>query len=290
MKKNVAGVVIFYNPNTDLVISNLQSYLHEVGCLYIVDNSDQLIDYNLQHYIDSNKTIKYISLGKNKGIACALNVGLNAAVNDGYKWAITMDQDSLLFKNTINKMYNYAINIHAGKLGLVSALPQVHDNQPISNVEFENVNSTITSGSLMNLEAFIHVNGFEEKLFIDYVDNIYCFNLRTFGYDVILCNKICFKHSLGEIKQHSFFGIKMFVSHHNHIRRYYITRNRLYYQERFSNSLFNDKFNNTKDVIKIILFEQDKLIKLINIIRGYLDFRRGIFGKYEERYKSMSIN
>ena len=97
----IAAVVVLYNPNQDN-IDNINRYLNIIDKIYVVDNSED----NIIRISDSEK-IKYIKYGENKGMAKALNEGSINAINDGYKWLLTMDQDSKITEENIKDMLDY---------------------------------------------------------------------------------------------------------------------------------------------------------------------------------------
>ena len=97
----LACVVVFYNPSDDN-ISNIDAYKGVVDKVYVVDNSDDDIVR-----LKDDKVIKYIKLGKNLGIAKALNIGAENAINDGFKWLLTMDQDSKITKQNVLDMISF---------------------------------------------------------------------------------------------------------------------------------------------------------------------------------------
>ena len=102
MKNDVAILIILYNPQNDFFINNLN-----IDCKYIVvDNTiehDKFFVNKLLNY----SNLDYIPLYDNMGIAKALNIGALKAVELGYKYIITMDQDSLLTKQVFNELINF---------------------------------------------------------------------------------------------------------------------------------------------------------------------------------------
>src|SRR5690606_22933163 len=85
----------------------------------------------------------------------------------------------------------------------------------------------ITSGTLLNLKSFVHVGKFDERLFIDGVDDEYCFRLQKSGYKVIQFENILLNHRLGKEVQVRNFGVGRKVTRNvfSAIRLYYMVRN-----------------------------------------------------------------
>ena len=96
----VAGIVVLYNFNKK-VVENIRTYTKYCEIVYAIDNSDK--KNNLLEELNKIENLEYISLGENKGIAKALNVGIEKAKENGYKWALTMDQDSYFTENLLDK-------------------------------------------------------------------------------------------------------------------------------------------------------------------------------------------
>ena len=82
-----AGIVVF-NAEKERLENNISRLKKQVKDVYIFDNSNVSDgDYD---------GVTYLSENKNCGIAYALNRIMEQAKADGYKWLITMDQDSLI--------------------------------------------------------------------------------------------------------------------------------------------------------------------------------------------------
>lgn len=276
----IAAVVILYNTNNNIV-NNISSYIDFVDKIYLIDNSD-FSNSNLFEDYQFNGKLHYHSNNGNLGIATALNIGCELALKNGFKWVLTMDQDSKFAKlseaaknqilnctdNTIALFYpNYEIE------GVLYDKYIREDNEPIV---------VMTSGNFINLDIYAKLKGFEDKLFIDYVDVDYCLKVRGAGYKIANLSDLILIHELGFSKHISILNMKMIVTNHSKLRRYYITRNRLFVRKKYKN--ISAVFNKTEkrvfmnDILKIIFFEQDRIQKLKSIIRGYIDYRKDNFG------------
>ena len=98
----IAAVVVLYNPDS-VVMGNLNSYINQVDKLYAVDNSEN-INSMLVEKIKCIKDAEYISNAKNLGIAAALNIGAKKAIEEGFEFLLTMDQDSRISENFADEM------------------------------------------------------------------------------------------------------------------------------------------------------------------------------------------
>jgi rhamnosyltransferase len=119
----ISAVTILYNPNKR-AIESINSYIHQVEHIYLIDNSTQKIDSSLyQFIIDNHNKINIFSLGKNYGIAYALNKGTQLAIRDNNEWILTMDQDTIVCPYLIEQ---YVLFIHKhNELNIGILSPQI---------------------------------------------------------------------------------------------------------------------------------------------------------------------
>jgi rhamnosyltransferase len=82
-------------------------------------------------------------------------------------------------------------------------------------------------------------------------------------------------HNLGDTKQHILLRSNVMATNHNYIRRYYITRNRLYTYKKYFHSekewIKEDFIATAKEFIIILLFEQNRGKKLGSMFKGLFD-------------------
>jgi len=280
----LAGVVVLYNPN-ETVLKTIQSYLPALEMLFVVDNSDQKND-ELANRIQKLPHTTYIDNQGNQGIAHALNVGAQLAITKKYQWLLTMDQDSTASPGMLELMCAFIANHPVEKVGILSPFHSLNGEKPPTHSEVETVLTTMTSGNLLNLSAYQAVGPFEEKLFIDYVDHEYCLRLHRHGYAIMQLNTAILQHQLGNFQESTVAGHTVGYTNHNHVRRYYITRNRLYVANKYKDfATFSEREKREfwLEIRKILLFERDKYRKLQSIAKGYRDYKRGTFGKISTR-------
>jgi rhamnosyltransferase len=276
----INGVVVLYNPE-ETIIDNITSYLDNVEKLYIIDNSESKNTELINEIVSISKKCIYIDNNGNQGIAHALNVGARLAIENGADWLLTMDQDTSFSENDLIKIQEELLAVDSTNTAIVSPSHYLGDDiKPFYN------EIVMTSGNLLNLHLFQKIGEFDEKLFIDSVDTEYCLRIYSMGYKIKRISSIILKHNLGDIKKYKICGIKFRPTNHTFIRRYYIVRNRFYTWDKYKN-LYPafvkwEKIATFKQLIKIILFEKDKLKKIIFSFRGYFDYRKGRFGKYEK--------
>ena len=275
-----AGVVVLYNPS-DNVKENIESYLPNLNKLYVVDNS---INKDNTNKLPKSKKIEYINNHKNLGIAKALNIACQKALDEGFDWILTMDQDSKFKGENLDKLMEYVKNIKEEQIGIVTPYHLIETQVPRSKLQVEHPIEVMTSGNLLNLKAYNKVGGFKDWLFIDCVDIELCMNLRVHNYDIIRLNYLELEQHLVDSKFHLILWKKVVSSNHNYIRRYYIARN-CYYIHKMYHEYFPEYCNFIKNGIKyqvrnILVLEKDKFRKIRSIIRGIKDFKNGVKGEY----------
>ena len=275
----IAGVVTLYNP-TDEDIKNIDTYLGDIDRLYIVDNTE---GHDNKKRLPKSEKIEYIFKNENLGVATAMNMGAKKALKAGYKWLLTMDQDTTFKKGVIAKMKEVVLTKDMSKVGIVT--PWHHtkliDKKP--ETEYDDPHDVMTSGNLVNLDIWKKIGGYKDFLFIDGIDIEYCMNLHKNGFKILRINSIEIDHNLGDIFYKNIRGRLFLCTNHSAIRRYYIMRNYHYIKDMYVDidpsycySLISQRHN----MIGVILFEKDKINKIKMYLRGLKDYKKGIKGKY----------
>lgn len=276
----VAGVVVLYNPKLD-VIENIDSYLNQIDFLYIIDNSEKKSNF-ISEYFQSVEKIEYLFNNYNFGIAAALNIAANKAISRGFIFLLTMDQDSKAPANMINSLLEVARNNK--NVGIASPL---HSNKYGTHLAkkdpVEKVIIAMTSGNLLSLEAYKKLGQFNEEYFIDYVDIEYCFRMHRYGYEIIRLNDVILEHNEADLSARKIFNRTYYPHNHKPFRLYYKTRNLLYLREKYKNiapHLLKTEYDSfIRTVIKIILFENERIVKLKMILSGITDYFKKKKGK-----------
>ena len=105
-------------------------------------------------------------------------------------------------RKQIIEEYNKYLDEH--KLG--SLCPQCVDRNfksELNNEDVIEVDKCITSASLVPVSAWNDVGGFNEELFIDFVDHDFCAKLKEHGYRILQIGSVKLSHELGKGKKYS---------------------------------------------------------------------------------------
>ncbi len=279
MCMKLAGVVVLYNPDQK-VINNINSYIDELDALYLVDNSSADNSTLFMH-----EKVEYIPLRKNTGIAHALNVGAKKAIDHNFHYLLTMDQDSMFEKDALKNMKSIIdADDEKDQVGIYSPFHKTAISEPVPEELFTSPLVVMTSGNIINLDIYKCVEGFKEWMFIDCVDFEYGLNVRKHGYTIKQINTVFLDHELGDYEIKYVFNKKIFCDNHSALRRYYIVRNSFYLYD-----MYHDDYPDyCQAVVKqakqsffyATVFEKHGFKKLIYMIRGYIDYRKGKKGAY----------
>lgn len=267
----IPGVIIVYNANLRDVISNLRTYIDVLDVLYIFDNSDNGI--HCKRELNENFTnIEYISFNENKGIAFALNYCADIAFEAGYEWLLTMDQDSSFISADCFRTYLLSI-----KENLTDEVAFFSPLYP----EESGMDRFFTSGSVMNLQAWQSIGKFDEKLFIDEVDGDYIYRLLAANFKLIKIKTVELNHKLGDRCSKQIFGKTLCSDNHSGLRKYYITRNRVYLFKRRPKMRKFYLYDSIYKFISFILVETNRFNKITMIIIGMFDGLFNNMGRYK---------
>lgn len=273
----LGGCVVLYNPGRD-VISNIASYLPFLEKLVVVDNSKLRLP--IVDEIASIPIVEVISMGGNKGIASALNAGCRRLIEEGFTCALTMDQDSVFPLECAQEILGQ-IERHLVRYSLVGL--NFNSEQGTDPTEIVETRYWLTSGNFIDLKAFEVVGGFNEALFIDYVDIEFGHRLMQAGLKECYLKNFSLRHSIGDPIEIRLAGKTFYAMNHSPIRYYYRYRNsrylhgldRAFYRSKYLRELFIN-------IPKMLLFERERAAKLKMIRRGLMDGRAGVLGPYEE--------
>lgn len=279
----IAAVVVLYNPDKS-ILHNIYTYIDDLDTLYAVDNSDQKQSDTIGSLL-KNPKIHYINNNGNQGIAHALNIGANKAIEMGYKWLLTMDQDSS-FNPVIFKKYLECFQQIPNPDEIAILSPNyLRANNIESSCLFSEKLTTITSGSLLNLHLYTTIGEFNEALFIDEVDHEYCLRAHLHNYKVIQFNTIFLEHQIGNPIKINLLGKTQYRNIHSPIRHYYMTRNNLHmlskYHNKFPGYIRDHIWKVFKTLIFALIYGEKKRIRFKYILEAIKDFLSGKMGKYE---------
>lgn len=280
--EKISGVVILFNPELK-TIEYILSYLPHIDKLYVTDNSSNRSAISAE-ITKLDKTV-YLHDGENLGIAKRLNQACKLAIEDGFEWLLTLDQDSSFAPEDISAYVTCIKDLPKKQQIAVTGVTFIEKTGSSINCNYKEVTGLITSGSIIHLNLFDQVGGFDEALFIDQVDFEYCFRAILKGFRIIQFENIFLNHSLGELSVHrslkSFKNTKR--SLHSPVRIYYMTRNYFYIRKIYKKDFKAEISAIKKDLLNRIknnlLYNKKRKLILKFFILGLIDFKRNRMGK-----------
>lgn len=273
MADNLIAGIVTYNPDMKRLKENIDAVYNQVVQLVIVDNSSLNIDSIISLGNEYNK-VNLVCNNENLGIAMALNQEMEYAKKHGFEWMLSLDQDSICPENFCEQLMEFcdaedniaivAPVIQDKNMGMVGHCPE-------GNYGF--VRSCITSGAIVNVAAWEECGRYDESMYIDSVDIEFCYRVRKFGYKVLQTPKVLLIHEIGNGRCRRFLIWKVKIMGHTAFRKYYISRNNVYYPLKHKLFLFviRGYFRNIRNIIFVLLYEDKKKSKLSSIFSGTVD-------------------
>lgn len=245
MDKCICAVIVTYQPDFAVLQELLRRIRQQVSAILIVDNTTWRNPDTILSVIGETA---YITMGGNKGVACAFNAGIDWARDRGCSHVLLMDQDS-------QPCYMMTECLSAGEDRLleqgfkVAAVgpnysdPRYQVIRPFSRTEkwrfrryqckgddgpeFIQSDFVISSGSLIRIAVFDVVGNLDEDLFIDYIDMEWGLRASSLGFSSYGVCSAGLDHSLGEDAITFWFLKTWSVPLHKAFRHYYCFRNAL---------------------------------------------------------------
>lgn len=143
---------------------------------------------------------------------------------------------------------------------------------------YDYIDRCITSASLTSVDTWKKVNGFWEYLFIDFVDHDFCAKCKKLRIKIMRVNSVTLLHELGNGEHHTFLGRRVTALNHSPFRKYYMVRNWLIYMHEHREVIDYKKERNSYQFfyLKTLLFEEKKMEKLVQMLKGRRDGKRFI--------------
>jgi rhamnosyltransferase len=283
----VCAVVVSYNPHLTF-LANMAALSPQVNHVVVVDNGSRGEAEEYLRTLEARPGYTVIRNHQNLGIAVALNLGVKYALEEGFDWIATFDQDSQVSDGFIVLMLEtYEQAPHPEAIAIIA--PNCVDRDSgccLKALRAGNgkVLTAMTSGSMMPSRAIQMLGPFDASLFMDYVDIEFCLRARHKGM-LIFQSPAILSHALGRITHHRILGIVCKTTNHSAARRYYITRNRLRLLIEYAADwpwAWRESRAILFETAKVALIEDHKREKFCSMIWGAVDALRGKVGKQIE--------
>ena len=280
--RQVCAILVSYHPDAELP-RRAARILEEAGALVIVDNGSGEETHRMLRRIAADARVSLVLNPTNLGIASALNLGVERARAAGFAWVLLLDQDSDLHAGMLTSLLEVRAAYPEPARVAVTGAGFDAQTQPAPGLAWEEVESVITSGSLIPLGVHAALGPFRDEFFIDYVDSEYCFRARARGYRVIRTTRPLMSHTIGAPTRHDVLGMTKWTTNHSPDRRYYSARNdtvmlREYGGYAFGSWALKSLARRLRTCKRIVLYERSKARKIAAVSAGWWDGVRGRLG------------
>ena len=268
-ERNVMAGIVLYNPDISRLKENIEHILPQVDTLLLIENGSSDTSY-INDLRNINKTL-IVRNPKSMGIAYALNQILGYGYSHGFKWVLTLDQDSVVSSNMID-VYMDIANDEIGIVGcwIDDRNYKRDETWGIQQGTFE-TNWVITSAAFTNVEAWKKAGGFDTGMFIDWVDWDICEAMKIAGYRILKTYKTKLIHENGEgtflvkVRNH-----EMQVMNRPAFRYYYNFRNQVYLARKYRHlSILHETYELAFKLYTVLRYETNKWKNLSAMVRGY---------------------
>ncbi len=286
--QTICAVVVTYYPDSGLA-DRIERVSKQVGQTVIVDNGSPKSYVEQIKKVVERLEIHLILNASNEGIARALNAGARWAASLGYRWVLTLDQDTAAGPDMVESLAevfrSYPLPERVAVVGSnyrhkVSGRVVYSEAPGPNHCPGREMETVLTSGSLVSMDAFESIGGFRDEFFIDCVDHEYCLRARASGYRIIISSKPVMEHGVGYLTEHRLLWRKVGTPNHSPLRRYFMARNTVIIAREYIGAepqwILKYLWASVKSTFILCLFEEKRISKVKSTVRGCID---GVFGR-----------
>lgn len=222
VESRVAAIVVMYYPERERVMGLLDALEPQVGRIVVADNTPEPELHHVELIEETRRrygNLEFHRLGRNLGIAAALNYGIERAIEAGFEFVYLSDQDSEPEKGMIRGLLDCHAALVAEGVQVGCVCPAYHDSTTDALFNFQaympghyfyrsvpagkarpwmEIITTISSGSLIPCQVLKAVGSMREDFFIDDVDTEWCHRARYHGYKIFGTSSVLLHHRLGD--------------------------------------------------------------------------------------------
>jgi rhamnosyltransferase len=291
---NTCAVIVTYHPDEGFA-DRLERVRSQFPLVIIVDNDSHYLALTDNPY--SSPRIRFIANQANLGIAAALNQGVDLALQEGFEWVVTLDQDTMLSADMLATLLDVYQNSNLNSVMIGRHYWAAHRKRNFircadAETVFQERKTLITSGTLVPLSLFKTIGHYREDYFIDSVDHEYCLRARAHGYRIIISCRPVMNHNIGAPVENG-SRLRQFMSFsHSPTRKYYMARNIIatvktyFFREPMWS--FRQGWRLLSIVASILLFENEKLKEAVFFMVGVAHGITGKMGPIEQAWPNGS--
>lgn len=280
------AVVVTYEIGSK-IFDCVGSVIDQVDEIVIVDNGSGSSTVAALRNLELRSGVKIIYNPDNLGIACALNQGIEYAIEHGYRWILTLDHDSEATPGMVKKLLQGFLEL-GDRVGIVAARPFDRDTRRFVGIDLDQKEPyafakmpVISSGNLIDVGVFERIGFFNENLFVYYVDNEFCLRLLRNGLQIAVCCDAILLHSEGHKTPKRFLWKWVLYDQTSAKAKYYIARNGIFMVLKYPRAMsfgYEHSRRVISDLFKIFLYDEQPWQKAGYVLRGIRDGIRGRYG------------
>lgn len=276
--ETVVAVIVSFNGG-DKPLRVVDALRDQVGKIVVIDNgSDQRSRAYLSE-LSHIEELELVFLPWNSGVGYALNLGLELAGRYGFRWMLTMDQDSVPEADMV-KIFLDHLRRHPED----ECLTPEFDSRGGAGLPAggsRTVAYAITSGNLVSVSLARKVGGYDDRLFVDGVDFDFSLKLRLAGSSIVAVHRARMWHEIGEGSVRSLL-LGRFHTFHSPARRYYSFRNYVAllktYLRSFPKFIAKLGLAHLFLVVTILVYGKQRRESIRMMVRGVVDGARNRLG------------
>ena len=216
----IPAIVVLYEPTKERIL-NLKQYAQYIDYLLILDNSSSSNFTLIKDVLPSaseilgnkhqsrteelNSKYHYLFFGRNLGLCKALNIGINLLKNR-FCWVLIMDDDSSFATNIVDIFKSFIRKQDTDNVAVLAPIHLFDRSKEKTSTGFERISWAMTSGCLYNINVFIKLGGFDNRLFLDCLDIDYCYKANQSGFKVLKCKEAGINHNPAQTMVFKFLG------------------------------------------------------------------------------------
>lgn len=242
----VCAVLVTWQPELKHLLALLDQLSGQSCAVIVIDNGSANAD-QLDEAMALRPSATLVRWPDNRGLAAAMNAGLQQAQDQGYTRVFLFDQDSTLTEDFCTGMQAAWEQAEAASTLPVAAVgPRLQDPVSGRRTPFRlfrlwrrsdqtvagapglfQADFLISSGCLLSVAALDRIGTMKENYFIDNIDLEWCFRARASGFALFGTDAATLLHAIGEPSSNPLVQAGWMVQH-SPVRSYYSTRNRLH--------------------------------------------------------------
>lgn len=276
----IAAGIVTYGINQD-IIENIHKMETVFDKIFVYDNTEGKDAYRAVDSLNRSDKVIFRSRQRNLGMAYGMNVNCRQALRHEFQWIMLLDQDSLIDEKALAEMKKFLQEKMAlFQIGAAAAVIQDRDMKMPHVNAYKECNLLMTSGMILNLQAYRQCGPFDNSMFVDWTDYEYCLRLKKNGWRLFQNGNAVLKHNVFD-REKMLGGYK--VNKYGPLKHYYNMRNYLYVKKKYGREYPKVMKRETEVMLwrfsNLLHYDSRRLSKLWGIFLGWLDYMCGYSGK-----------